>query len=234
MNTVYLDQNKWIDLARAHYGKTLDAQLKDALAFVKESTTSGTHLYPLSAIHYMETAKIKDPLKRGRLAEVMWELSGAKTMASYRLVLLHELELALAKRFRHVVPRPFTLISSGAAHAFGTAFRAYELPDRYRSRVPKELADYLTHALRGATEKSLLTGLGPGGITMPPSTTSTHARRFMEHLSTLHPKLSARSPDSWDDALHAITMVDMIDPLNEVLEHQNLSKSDIEGWAWTE
>ena len=62
-----------------------------------------------------------------------------------------------------------------------------------------------------------------------PFATSTHARRFMEHLSTLHPKLLQLSPHSWDDALHAITMVDMIDPLNEVLEHQNLSKADIEG-----
>src|SRR5713226_5709929 len=91
MKTVYLDQNKWIDLARAFHGKDSEPRLNRALDFVRDASRQGSISVPLSAVHYMETAKIGNRARRARLGVVMWELSCGYTLASYNDVSCHEL-----------------------------------------------------------------------------------------------------------------------------------------------
>jgi hypothetical protein len=64
LKVVYLDQNKWIDVAKAFHGKTDDPALKAAFADVRELARQGTVAFPLSWVHYMETAKVTNHQRR--------------------------------------------------------------------------------------------------------------------------------------------------------------------------
>jgi len=83
---VYLDQNKWIDLSRAHHGDPLGAPFEDALAAVSQAVSDGTASFPLSAGHYFETWKQRKRDPRRALAEVMSNLSQHRTIGDQRSI----------------------------------------------------------------------------------------------------------------------------------------------------
>jgi len=72
---VYLDQNKWIDLAKAAAGRADGARFARALKMAKEQVRAGDLIFPLSAIHIIETAKSPRLEQRQILARLMTELS---------------------------------------------------------------------------------------------------------------------------------------------------------------
>lgn len=135
MKVVYLDQNKWIDVARAFHGKAGDAGLKAAFADIEGISQQGAAVFPLSWVHYLETAKSTNHERRKRLGTAMWEVSGGHTLASLRKVARFEAETALAERFPRVTPREFQLVSKGHAHAFDAGYD-YRIPDEYRGKFP--------------------------------------------------------------------------------------------------
>lgn len=227
MKIVYLDQNKWIDLARSFHGKDADAHLAAALTSVRAASEQGSAVFPLSAIHYMEIARIRDPQRRARLGTVMWELSRGATIASNRAILIHELEEALARRFPHVRPRPFVLISKGVNHAFGMDRPEYRIPEPFRSQLPPKRVAHFERTARAVMEESLITGVGPNGTSAPPFGITSHNHIFKQHLENLYPTISQLPPEKWDDALHAISMVDITEPLHEVLQHQGVELADL-------
>ena len=57
MLRVYLDQNKWIDLARAAKGEAAGARFRDVLDLARASVATGIVSFPLDISRYMETAK---------------------------------------------------------------------------------------------------------------------------------------------------------------------------------
>lgn len=72
---IYLDQNKWIDLARAHYGLKEGVPFKEALESLSSAVAAGKVLVPMSCIHVMETVGFNNSNGRRRLAKFMVELS---------------------------------------------------------------------------------------------------------------------------------------------------------------
>jgi hypothetical protein len=48
VRVIYLDQNKWIDVARAFHSKTQDAELEAAFAVVERLSRRGAVVFPLS------------------------------------------------------------------------------------------------------------------------------------------------------------------------------------------
>ena len=227
MKIVYLDQNHWIRLAQAYHRRSRDSQLVAAFEMLGEGVKNSAVALPLSAIHYMETARVTDQRRRARLGVVMWALSRGLTIASYRSILTYELETALAKRRSRVHPRPFTLVSQGVAHAFGMEVAPFRLRDEIRAALPEQLAQSLEEVGNTAMERALLTGEGPPGVEMLTFGMTKHNHRFQEHLRTLHPRLSQLSPNLWEDALYAISIVDILDPLNEVMAYHGLYTYDV-------
>jgi hypothetical protein len=227
MKIIYLDQNKWIDLARSYHGKDNDPDLKATLSYLLQETKQGSIVLPLSATHYMEIARIRDPQRRSRLGTVMWELSGGTTIGSYRAMLIHELECALARRFAHVHPTTFTLLARGLAHATGVPIDRYRIPEPARSQLPTDEAEAFEKATQEEIERSTVTGQGPGGIQMPQFGISQQNHDFKNHLDTLLQKLSSIPRTQWDDALIGISLMDIQEPLNEVLERNRLTLLDL-------
>jgi hypothetical protein len=81
MLTVYLDQMKWIDLARAESGHALGAAIVDPLRVLKRAVADGRVRFPLSAAHYFETGKQRNPRRRKELAATMASLAGTLRIA---------------------------------------------------------------------------------------------------------------------------------------------------------
>jgi hypothetical protein len=75
MDIVYLDQNKWIELARVQAGAVSSGPVVDLYAQLLIAVQAGQVLFPLSASHVLETSKRNDPVSRGHLAETQAKLS---------------------------------------------------------------------------------------------------------------------------------------------------------------
>lgn len=75
MDIVYLDQNKWIELAQVHAGKVTAGPTAQLFAQLSLAVERGQVLFPLSVSHVLETSKRNDPVSRGWLAETQARFS---------------------------------------------------------------------------------------------------------------------------------------------------------------
>lgn len=117
---VYLDQNKWIELAKMAHGKDNSNRAKQVLREFEAANESGYVNIPLSSFHYIETSRISNVDRKIRLGEVMWRFSKGTTIIGYPAVVRHELEAALAKHFPQVTAGSLDILGRGHTHAFGT------------------------------------------------------------------------------------------------------------------
>lgn len=114
---VYLDQNKWIDLARAAVGDQRGARFIEALTVARRAVEDGTASFPLDSLRYWETSKRRDDRSRSDVVDVMLELSRGHTMASSAAVLDDELDIVLRRRLGHPVsPRQPRVFGEGVRH----------------------------------------------------------------------------------------------------------------------
>jgi hypothetical protein len=110
---IYLDQNKWIELARAASGKAA-ADLIQVLDILRESKRLGLNVFPLSLGHFIETNKRRDLQSRSRLGSLMWELSDNWTLANPAAIQRWELDRALSITLnRRLHERAFSLLGQG-------------------------------------------------------------------------------------------------------------------------
>lgn len=97
MLTVYLDQMKWIDLARAETGHPKGAAFVEVLAVLKDAVDRGQARFPLSAAHYHETGKQRDRKKHMELATTMVRLAGTLRIAPPHAIVRWEIQRAWSK-----------------------------------------------------------------------------------------------------------------------------------------
>lgn len=118
---VYLDLSHWIGLAKAATGHPDETRHAPALAACRGARAAGRAVFPLSAAHYMETARIKDPAQRRDLAEVMEELSGFATLMSRPVVMRLEIQAVLDAQLGPTPDAhgPVPLVGHGFGSAFG-------------------------------------------------------------------------------------------------------------------
>lgn len=117
---VYLDQNKWIDLARAYHGLPQGARFTPVLHKIQAAVQQNAARFPFSSIHVIETLKMGDADRRARLAQVMAEVSEGWTIAQPERVFADELKVAVPKAM-HAAPLLLspTVFGRGIEFAFG-------------------------------------------------------------------------------------------------------------------
>ena len=227
--TVYLDQNKWIEVARVINGKVQpDARLQAVVTWIEHESACGTVVFPLSAIHYYETSKIGDHGRRARLGKVLWNISRGYTLAPYDVILSHELEVALKPFFpEKVKEREYRVLGRGASHAFGEEM-SFRLPPERRSCFSSRAAAKFEARAQEQIEESLLTGVGHDGEPMPSLDLSRFSEEFQRHVETMRSRLSGQNKDLTNDALYAIELLDMGQLLDETLARQGISSEEME------
>ena len=75
MDIVYLDQNKWIELARVRSGAVRSGPMAELYSQLHAAVEAGRVLFPLSASHVLETSKRNDPESRAHVAATQAALS---------------------------------------------------------------------------------------------------------------------------------------------------------------
>lgn len=206
---IYLDQNKWIELAKMFHGKDNSLRAKRIVRAMDAVCAAGHATVPLSAIHYMETSRISNEGRKVRLGATMWRFSRGRTIAGYPTVVRHELEVALAMQFPNVVPCELQLLGSGHAHAFG------------------EVSDP-PHVFAEEFERSML--MGNEGLRIPPlaSFPSQHRENFRKHLATLRARAADVKPELHENFLYAISTADILKPINRALKSHELPANTLE------
>lgn len=71
VRSIYLDQNKWIDIARVFLGENDDKELQEVCSLIKEKIANNEWIFPLSIIHHFEMIARLDERSRTELAKVM-------------------------------------------------------------------------------------------------------------------------------------------------------------------
>jgi hypothetical protein len=165
---VYLDQNHWINLAKAAVGTPTGRPYRGALAALREARRSGRAVFPLSLTHVMESVTISRR-QRVDIATIMEELSGFTTIISRGAIMRLELEAVLdavagrgAQRYTDV-----SLLAHGMAHAYGRRggfriingrrdvteeVRAEVGPEEFDRRVAQAEEDLNRAILRGPSD----------------------------------------------------------------------------------
>lgn len=99
MKIIFIDQNKWIDLARAASGKPEGAGFVELYKVLSIAVEFGQAILPLTTSHILETAKRNDPESRIALARVQAQLSKGSVYRSRKARILIEMRNALHKIF---------------------------------------------------------------------------------------------------------------------------------------
>lgn len=98
MDVIFLDQNKWIDLAGVEAGKA-PSQLATLYNELVAAVDTGRVIFPLTVSHILETSKRNDPISRGHVATVQARLSKGHVFRSRKARLLMEMRFSLQQLF---------------------------------------------------------------------------------------------------------------------------------------
>lgn len=157
MKHIYLDQMKWIDFARADKGVKAAARFVDALAAARRGVKADLVSFPLSSVHYIETAKRRDEQSRQELAKVMAELSRYHTIASVRALVPPEIDRALQRQFgRPLDLRTIEVFGVGIAHALNIEPKPFRVPEKLP--IEPQLAQHLETEIASLFEWYALAG----------------------------------------------------------------------------
>ena len=95
---IYLDQNIWICLAQAYYGRNRNPDDAKVCKAVLKASESDKVIFPLSAVHMVETHRNNQQQRRERLIDFMIEVSKMYTIPNYEYLIYAELYRAIIKR----------------------------------------------------------------------------------------------------------------------------------------
>jgi hypothetical protein len=228
---IYLDQNKWVDLARAATGHRLGGRFTDALALARAGVASGAVSFPLDMYRYWETSKRNDDRSRNEVVDVMRELSRDHTMALPFGILDEELDLALQRRFgQRANPRRQQVFGIGMRHIsqgrmHWPTFNVNALPDGGAS-LPPGVRAQLEHAVTESVEEHLLRA---GPATFHASgfdhAGSDHAQRYVDVENALATVIAQHrwSGQDVELAVRGSDFTDIRSALVEALERIDLT-----------
>jgi hypothetical protein len=95
---IYLDQNKWIDLARAFYGREDGEKYKDILDIITTKVANNEIILPMSVVHFIETARSVNPDRAERLAKFMLSLSKKFGILPFNSIRENEVQQAILRK----------------------------------------------------------------------------------------------------------------------------------------
>ena len=115
-----LDQNKWIALARAHYGQGEPNAVR-ALHAIRHAIREQRLLVPVLTSNLMEAGEHSDPARRERLANFIVELSGNTSIVNNVPIVRAELQAAVFRSFLGIDTNRFRdqLVRRGMGPAAG-------------------------------------------------------------------------------------------------------------------
>lgn len=239
MAIVYLDQNKWIELAQAECGRSSDQAARDALLLLDQGRKMGHIQIPLSITHYMETLNRKNPSSRGRLGDLMWRLSGGTTLRPGPAILRHEIGTALWARFPHRVSvesiEPLDLLGHGMDHARGEPIHRFVVPGEYATLMNDKNKAQFEGMINDWIERSLL-GAGPlpsiSHADVPDPDLAEVEEMHTQNLLDVRSWLASLPEGELEDALYLLALTDIAQPLAQCLHLAGVTEAEVRALGW--
>lgn len=197
---IYLDQNKWIELAQMTHGKGCQDKAKRVLRDFNAVVDGNQVCLPLSACHYIETSRISNIGRKTRLGTTMLAYSKGTTIVGYPAVVRHELEVALSRHFPQIKADELPILGRGHTHACG---------------IPP--LQGILAAFEDDVERSMLIGSEKFGLPPLASNISQQRKNFHNHLATIHSRQMLVPKSMRENWIYTMSMIDILDPINEVL-----------------
>lgn len=233
MLTVYLDQMKWIDLARAESGHALGAGIVDPLRVLKRAVADGRVRFPLSAAHYFETGKQRNPRRRKELAATMASLAGTLRIAPPHAIVPWEIRRALIEVLDlPISATPIELFGRGAAHALASPTLRYTAPTEYQGhQLPDSLRRDLERRVEPEYEEMILASVTPEGVPDEMRFALNDVKnltddRFVSGQNYVANEISKLGRGRLDDVMLATAFADIIDPLRAAARELAVSLDD--------
>ena len=234
MKRVYLDQNKWIDFARARTGHPQGEQFRDAYHAALSAADASQVSFPLSAAHYFETQRQGSSRRREELADTMLLLSKLTTLAPPHMIVPWEIETALIEVFglENPTPPPIDLYGVGAAHAFATELATYAAPTEVNGvSLSVEQHALMTLVGRAIAERSMLSG--NGGPDDVRSTVAAHGRRtgdrFVAGQELVRDQLGILGRHRLNDVMTGTALGDIATPVIGACRRLGIDPNDVFG-----
>src|ERR1700683_1685682 len=227
MLRIYLDQNKWIEIA--HGLKAGSASAPDVITVIGAAVDHGYASFPLSAGHVFETWKAASARRRHDLAPVMAAISKTHTIAAPSSLLPGELDRALQRRFgRPALLLPLQPFGWGLSHSFGQPLP--QLSEETRAAIRAHDPSLAEQEITAWLELALLAGppedMPVAGIAQPPlqfaeafaADETTQAELFAQH---------GADKDLRRRAVSARQMIDIKDELSAAQMRANVNHDEI-------
>ena len=242
MKIVYLDQNKWIELARSREGIGGGGEIGEVAEVMKAASRLRQAKFPLSFAHYVETTKARAATRRRKLASVMLDLSEGFTLSPPDHMLRFEIDRQLFALFpSRIEPRrmqPLHLLGRGVRHA--TGFRELGLP-KTNELIEMFAPDVATDLrLKGLAEKHLefvaLSRLLSDGRDASEPTPLSPERKFKEGLIDQRKQWDQFNAVDRERFLYSMALNDILPVLEEALSAHSLSLDEFallgeQGWC---
>lgn len=231
--TVYLDQMKWIDLARAETGHALGAATVEPLATFKRAAADGRARFPLSAAHYFETGKQHDLRRRTTLASTMMGLASMLRIAPSHVIVPWEIRQALIEVLDLPASvAPLDLFGSGVAHALASPTLRYTAPTEYEGmQLPPPIRRHLEKAIEPRFEELMLASSTPEGVPdemrlVLGDMKSLTDDRFVSGQNHVAREIDNLDRGRLDDVMLGTAIADIIDPLRAAAQELGVSLDD--------
>ena len=215
---IYLDQDKWIDLARARIGHELGKTYIAAYEAAKAAVEAGRASFPLSSAHYFETHKSAVAQRRVDLAHTMLELSRLDAIAPPHVIVPYEIEAALIEvlGLANDPPQPLKVFGHGANHVHATRMFTYTAPEEFEGHLlPTDLRNLVT--VRGQTHLEIITLADYPEFGNKHIQLNEHMRltgtKFVYGQNTVRDRLGELGRHRLGDMMTATAIVDIVDPL---------------------
>lgn len=130
---LWLDQNKWIDLARAHYGRPGGEAFRDALAAIRKAVDAGTLIVPFSMVTIIEMQGDPHAERRERFTRFMTDLSRNRTILTHLPIRSWEVRNAVYRLFGRPEPGCVrrSIVREGVDNAMGLRASITGIPPEF-------------------------------------------------------------------------------------------------------
>ena len=209
MQIIYLDQNKWIELARAAKHPEEYPELFGLLSKLGNAVEAGRALVPLTATNIYETHKIAQPRRRNELAAIQSFLSRGCVFRGRHKRLEVEFGLAFLPVYGNPPPTlgPYWFLSDIFFEAFaeyGDERTPTVCSERFVTSVRREPAFWLYHYLTEVPEQTRVAAVAAF------SKGSEQLRKRIEERRAQHASESISMRRRIQSALLAIAEIDLI------------------------
>jgi hypothetical protein len=233
MKTIYLDQMKWIDLARAATGHPLGVDYVGCLEVFQRAVDDGRARFPLSAAHYYETSKQHNIQRRVDVATVMTRLSDSVRLAPPHVIVPWEARRALAEVLGLPLSTPdIRLLGFGAAHAFDSPSLGYSAPETYGGiSLSEPVRATLQDSVGASLEWALLSSTVPDDVPEEARVILNRVKgmtdaRFVSGQEYVADELLKLGRHRLDDVMLATAIADIVQPLQVAATSLRVSLND--------